>query len=61
MLKTCTKCKSCKPVTDFGKHKKAKDGLSWVCKECNNTNSRKWALICDTCNKTMEENSGELE
>lgn len=20
-----------------------------------------WALICDTCNKTMEENSGELE
>ena len=20
-----------------------------------------WALICDACNKTMEENSGELE
>lgn len=43
MLKTCTKCKSCKPVADFGKHRKAKDGLSWVCKECNNANSRKWA------------------
>jgi hypothetical protein len=34
MIKICTKCKIEKPFDEFGKDKKAKDGLSYNCKSC---------------------------
>lgn len=43
MTKTCTKCLQTKPVLEFGRHRKAKDGLSWICKSCNKLHSKKWA------------------
>jgi hypothetical protein len=33
-MKCCSKCKSTKPTTDFGKYKGSKDGLSYWCKSC---------------------------
>lgn len=35
-VKTCSKCKSIKPLDDFGNHKKATDGRQPACKECTN-------------------------
>ena len=34
--KTCTKCGETKPVSEFYKHKRAKDGLASHCKVCHN-------------------------
>jgi hypothetical protein len=34
-IKQCTKCGQFKPLTEFGKASKAKDGLFWSCKECS--------------------------
>ena len=33
-FKRCCKCKQVKPITEFGKLSKAKDGLKYDCKEC---------------------------
>jgi hypothetical protein len=33
-MRTCTKCKVEKPLTDYYKHKKGKDGFSYDCKSC---------------------------
>jgi hypothetical protein len=33
-MKTCSKCKETKPLSEFYKHKKTKDGLSCWCKYC---------------------------
>ena len=33
-MKTCTKCKIEKEVTEFSKQKKTKDGLTYACKPC---------------------------
>jgi len=33
-MKTCSKCKKEKRVTDFGKNKNSKDGLTYTCKQC---------------------------
>lgn len=41
-MKRCTKCGLEKPESEFGKCSRAKDGLSWWCKECRRTYSRKW-------------------
>jgi hypothetical protein len=35
-LKTCSKCKASKPLTEFHKSKNRKDGLVGSCKECRN-------------------------
>jgi hypothetical protein len=40
--KICTKCKKEKDICEFGNHKKNKDGKRYSCKECENTESRKW-------------------
>ena len=34
MIKICCKCKVVKPFDEFGKDKKAKDGLNYNCKSC---------------------------
>lgn len=34
ITKCCTKCNETKPLTEFGKHVKGRDGLSAVCKSC---------------------------
>ena len=36
-MKTCTKCKTVKPLTDFWKDKTRKDGFDYTCKLCNYT------------------------
>ncbi|QJD54050.1 HNH endonuclease [Streptomyces phage Galactica] len=41
-LKTCTKCKTAKPRTEFHKHKSCKDGLNSQCKECVRAKVRDW-------------------
>jgi len=33
-MKFCTKCKTDKPLTDFAKNKRSKDGLSYHCSDC---------------------------
>lgn len=33
-IKTCTKCGTTRPVTDFNKHARRKDGLQSQCKSC---------------------------
>ena len=33
-MKTCTKCKELKPLVEFYKYKRTKDGLQSSCKEC---------------------------
>lgn len=40
--KTCTKCKTAKPLTEFHKRKDAKDGLQFACKRCHIARVRKW-------------------
>ena len=41
MLRTCTKCHTEKPVTDFYKYRYVKSGLTTRCKECLRGKSRK--------------------
>jgi hypothetical protein len=41
-LKTCTKCKRNKPLDEFAKSKRFKDGHSHWCKECAKESARKW-------------------
>ncbi len=42
-LKTCTKCGTEKPVTEYGKHSMGKGGLNPVCKVCHNKKTKEWA------------------
>lgn len=44
MTKFCSKCQLDKDISEFGKHKKAKDGLRSCCKLCNNQAARNWTL-----------------
>lgn len=34
-MKTCSKCQTAKPTTEFNKTKTNKDGLSYLCRDCN--------------------------
>jgi hypothetical protein len=36
-MKTCNKCHTAKPVTEFYKKSTAKDGLFWWCRDCHKT------------------------
>lgn len=40
--KNCSKCKVLKPYSEFGNHKKNKDGLNIYCKTCTRAASQKW-------------------
>ena len=34
LTKTCTKCKECKPITEFTRNTTFKDGRTYNCSEC---------------------------
>lgn len=42
LYKKCRKCEQILPRTNFHKRKQAKDGLSWICKDCHNTWQSEW-------------------
>jgi hypothetical protein len=42
ITKVCSKCKECKGVGEFGKHKKSRDGLRSDCRVCNTATTRAW-------------------
>jgi hypothetical protein len=39
-MKTCTKCKQEKPLAEFGRYTRTKDGLDTQCKECRRAKLR---------------------
>jgi len=39
-MKTCTKCKKTKPLSEFCNHKLSKDGRAWQCKQCHGERSK---------------------
>lgn len=39
----CNKCLIEKPLTEFGKHKRGKNGYRYSCKECNRSQAKVWA------------------
>lgn len=39
--KKCSKCKETKPVSEFHKDRRAKDGLQWECKLCKSAADKK--------------------
>jgi transcription elongation factor Elf1 len=41
-VKTCTKCKTEKVVEMFYKDKSTKDGISYICKSCDNSYQKTW-------------------
>lgn len=41
-VKTCSKCKEEKPLTEFYKKKDAPDGLQYRCKECSKAGASEW-------------------
>lgn len=43
--KRCSRCKKIKTLNSFTKHKRAKDGLRWYCKECQKKDDAKYAPI----------------
>ncbi len=42
MNKKCTKCKTVKPISDFGKYSKSPDGFDYYCKVCRSIAVRRW-------------------
>ena len=51
-MKTCKKCKEVKPLTDFHKHKKTKDGRTGECKSCHLKRTTAWRR--DNAERTKE-------
>ena len=43
-MKICSQCQLSKPLFDFGKHYKTKDGLNFQCKACNSKHAAVWRL-----------------
>lgn len=41
-MKKCSLCSKEKPLTDFNKKSKSKDGLQNICRKCNSTRSKKY-------------------
>lgn len=41
-MKECKKCKEVKPLTDFHKHKRTRDGRYNTCKACCNERTKAW-------------------
>ncbi len=40
VVKTCTKCKQEKPLAEFGRYTRTKDGLDTQCKECRKSKQK---------------------
>lgn len=70
-MKTCTKCSKKKPVDNFNKMTKAKDGLQSWCKQCKNTgtiekqprptvNRPKVVIVDDIAFKSCKHDEGKL-
>ena len=43
-MKICTKCDEVKPLDEFHKDKRAKDGYRGDCKVCKNAQTRQWVI-----------------
>ena len=41
-MKKCSKCKEEKPLEDFNKNKRSKDGRQSSCKECKREQNKQW-------------------
>ena len=44
-MKHCSKCDQLRPLTDFSKHKKTKDGLQCYCIACFKLTSKQWYVL----------------
>jgi len=64
--KTCSNCKIIKPLASFGKNKRHRDGLSYICRDCVKIENKKYQetypwIICfmnirARCNNKNNEN-----
>lgn len=53
--KICSKCKKAKPLNDFEKDIRCKDGHRGVCKKCRQKQrNNKYELICEICGKKFK-------
>ena len=43
-MKTCSRCKTGKPVVEFTKYNKSIDGFSYECRSCKKERAAKWYL-----------------
>jgi len=43
-MKKCTKCKQIKPLTEFGKNKQSKDGITYWCLQCKREYAKDYAV-----------------
>ena len=41
-LKRCKKCQQEKPSSEYYRHRKSRDGLDYLCKECSRGKAREW-------------------
>jgi len=58
--KRCTKCGEEKPITEFHKNVRSKDGLHCYCKECNCIQSQLWRVAnIDRAREYAREHSRE--
>jgi hypothetical protein len=58
--KTCSKCGEVKPVDDFYKDKRRKDGLSSNCKDCCKASSTRWRKLNPSKVKAIKQRSNSL-
>lgn len=40
--KACTKCGEVRPLDAFSRHRRAKDGRNWACKQCKSRQAAEW-------------------
>ena len=59
--KTCCKCKERKPLSEFGRYSRSKDGYSYRCRECSRAYSRnQYATKRDYCLAKSHKRTTEL-
>ena len=57
-MKRCNRCRIEKPLTEFGKDKRGKDGLLYQCKPCHNARNRKYYHQTDQINRQLKKTYG---